>query len=122
MNSTTNLSELEELDDDKELQPAERARLARLMLRITGHDYAEPGSFLRAHLCQLDQEIKAADAATRSQHWQQNADRALAAAKHYIKAQSSGTPVSLTCAAQQFRTSTRSLSRYLEQVKTGSSR
>src|ERR1700683_1390333 len=95
--------------DSQELAPAERARLASLILRITGHDYGEPGSFLSAHLHRLDRQAKAADAAARSRHWQTNGSQALAAARYYIQAQSSGTPISLDTVAKHFNTSARSI-------------
>jgi hypothetical protein len=117
MNSTINLSELEELKDDKELQASERARIASLMLRITGHDYGEPGSFLSAHLHRLDRQIKTDDAAARSRHWQTNGSQALAAARYYIQAQRSGTPISLDTLAKQFNTSARSIGRYAHLLK-----
>jgi hypothetical protein len=117
MNSTTNLSELEKLNDDKELRPTERVRLARLMLRITGHDYGEPGSFLSAHLHRLDRQAKAAEAAARSRHWQTNGGQALAAARYYLKARESGTPISLDTLAKQFNTSARSIGRYAHLLK-----
>jgi hypothetical protein len=120
MNSTTNLSELEKLSDDKELRPTERVRLASLILRITGHDYGEPGSFLSAHLHRLDRQTKAADAAARSRHWQTNGGQALAAARYYIQAQSSGTPISLDTVAKHFNTSARSIGRYAQRLKKAS--
>jgi hypothetical protein len=47
--------------DTRPLASAERARLARLMLRIAGDQWGPPGSWLRAHLQKLDLEIRRAD-------------------------------------------------------------
>jgi hypothetical protein len=114
MEQPTEIDQPLETDTD----PLERACLARLAIKLAFDPWDPEPDFIVDQLSRLNQRIATATRSARSQHWQQNADRALAAAKHYIQAQSSGTPVSLDTVAKQFNTSARSISRYAQQLKT----
>ena len=89
-----------------------RARLARLMLRITGHDHGELGKLLRAHLCQLDREIKTGDPRTRSKRDAHCRAAAPAAAPFTWKAITPATGV-----ARTFGISERTLDRAASKLK-----
>jgi hypothetical protein len=47
--------------DERDLKPMERKRIARLMLKLAGDGYAAPGSFWRSHEYWLDRQIRAGD-------------------------------------------------------------
>jgi hypothetical protein len=98
--------------DSQELAPAEKGRLASLILRITGHDYGEPGSFLSAHLHRLDRQIKTDDAAARRKHKVHSREAAPIAARLYLQG-----GITMAEAAVKFGISERSLSRALATLK-----
>ena len=106
-------------DQEPDLAPAHRVRLAKLMLRLGGFEgNIEPGSWLRSHVRLLDRAIKETDRTERSEHWRANAVQAELAARAYLKAQSSGQPISRAAVAEMFGTSERSVSRFIQKLKT----
>jgi DNA-binding phage protein len=55
---------IEPIEDSETLRPLEKVKLARLALRLAiGDSPIAPGTFLRAHIAQLDQTLHAADRA-----------------------------------------------------------
>jgi hypothetical protein len=100
---------------EPDLTADERAKISRWLIELCCTD--QSSDMLDEQVRRLERTIGTANRAARSQHWKENADRALQAAAHYQAMQTSATPVSLADVATRFQTSERSVSRYIKQLK-----
>ena len=111
MNSTANLSELEKLDDGKELRPAERARLASLILRLGYGDDDVLPDLVDEQFRRLDRKMKFNGLAVRRQREAHCQEVAPTAAALYLRG-----GITMAEVAQRFGISERSLSRAIAKL------
>jgi hypothetical protein len=107
--------------DMRPLAPAEKCRLAVLMLKL-GDDGDEWPQFLHEQQERLSRQLTDAAKADRRQHWETNAGKAQKAAVRYLESQQTNEPVSLAVVAAELQTSERSVSRQIAALKAAGAR
>ena len=111
------VTDIQTPDDERELRPAERARLATLAIQLAYDGDDAPSDVIDEQVRRLQRVITDSSKQARREHWQPNSAAPQQAARVYREAQSSGQPVSLADVATQFGTSERSVSRYVAKLK-----